>query len=355
MKTFGYFLLFIFLLPANSESSEWLYYKHLPWVYDDKTQTWLYLWGGQDGKIYAYNYNDQEWSEFYQNGKEESVLSTPGGQSVVVQSGNEYSWSSNLDGVVLWGIEQDGNEVSIATVKFSNGYVLYGFDAFTDDVADLGNNVVSYAIDQNGYIKSLEHDGDYQYYNVVSVENGIIGTIQNDQGVDSVANDGTNEVDQWFFTTKAAAQDYYDDLTAPSVVVTDANGLSVVVKSGNKFSWNSSLDGITLWSVEWQSGQTADQYTYKFENGRNTGNLGFHDQLFGQQPYDKPYVIDENGYLKVTESSYQYYNVVSVENGVIGTIQNDQGVDSVADNGVNQVDQWFFTTKSAAEAFYNSL
>ena len=65
--------------------------------------------------------------------------------------------------------------------------------------------------------------------------------------------------------------------------------------------------------------------------------------------------IDENGYLKVTETNYQYYNVASVENGVIGTIQNDQGVESVANNGFNQVDKWFFTTKAAAETFLNSL
>jgi len=64
-----------------------------------------------------------------------------------------------------------------------------------------------------------------------------------------------------------------------------------------------------------------------------------------------PFVIDENGYVKVTEDgNYQYYNVVSVENGVIGTLQ-DESLATVADNGVNQVDQWFFTTRAAAEEY----
>ena len=66
-----------------------------------------------------------------------------------------------------------------------------------------------FEVDENGYIKSLEDDGNYQYYNPVSVEDGVIGTIQNDEGVDSVANNGINQVDQWFFTTRSAAEEYY--------------------------------------------------------------------------------------------------------------------------------------------------
>ena len=355
MKTVLRLVITFFLFSIYGLGSEWLYYKHFPWVYDNKENDWMYLHGGEDGKIYVYSSLRNTWSEFPSVETSETVLSYTNGEALVVKSGSSYSWSDTLEGMILWAVIIGEDEIYKGTVKFSNGYLFYGFDSFTDDVSDLGNNKVPYSIDENGYIKSLEQDGDYQYYNVIGVENGVIECIGGDQGVDSVSNNGSNESDHWFFITKDAAQDYYDQLTGPSVVVTDVNGLPVVVKSGNKFSWNSSLDGITLWSVERQSGQSADQYTYKFENGRNTGNLGFHAQLFGQQPYDKPYVIDENGYLKVTESSYQYYNVVSVENGIIGTIQNDQGLDSVADNGVNQVDQWFFTSISAAEAFVNSL
>jgi len=356
MRSIGCLLLFILLNLTQATATEWLYYKNFPWVFDNKTQDWLYLWGGENGKVYAFSSSSQAWSEFMQDETEETVISDTNGKAVVVKHGDEYSWANDLDGIILWAVEwEQGETPDIATVKFNNGNILYGFNSFSTDVADLGNNKVSYSIDENGYLKSLEGDGDYQYYNIASIEDGIIGTIQNDQGVDSVANNGINQVDQWFFTTKAAADAFYQEKMSPVVVVTDANGQAVVVQSGNEYSWNSSLDGITLWSVEWEPGETPDTYTYKFENGRNLGNIGFYDYLSGQQPYDKPYIIDENGYLKVTETNYQYYNVVSYENGAIGTIQNDGGVDSVANNGINQVDQWFFTTKAAAEAFSNSL
>jgi len=356
MKRIAGILVFIFFSLTQATATEWLYYKNFPWVFDNKTQDWLYLWGGENGKVYAFSSSSQAWSEFMPDENHETVISDTNGQAVVVKHGDEYSWSNELDGIILWAVEwEPGETPDIATVKFENGNILYGFDAFSSDVADLGNNKVSYSIDENGYLKSLEGDGDYQYYNIASIEDGIIGTIQNDQGVDSVANNGVNQIDQWFFTTKAAAETFYQEKMSPVVVVTDANGQAVVVQSGNEYSWNSSLDGITLWSVEWEPGETPDTYTYKFENGRNLGNIGFYHYLSGQQPYDKPYIIDENGYLKVTETNYQYYNVVSYENGAIGTIQNDGGLDSVANNGINQVDQWFFTTKVAAETFLNSL
>ena len=101
---------------------------------------------------------------------------------------------------------------------FSTTYVWEDYDDFSGPSLDTsrweavyfaGGQEASIEIDGNGYIKSLESDGDYQYYNPVSVENGVIGTIQNDQGVDSVANNGVNQVDQWFFTTRAAAEEYY--------------------------------------------------------------------------------------------------------------------------------------------------
>ena len=139
-----------------------------------------------------------------------TVVSDGSGQAVVVQVRDEYRWDNSLDGVTLWSVSgsQSEGEWNALTAKFSGGTLLYGFE-FKDDVADTGNNKVSYQIDENGYIKSLEDDGDYQYYNPVIVENGVIGTIQNDEGLDSVANNGINQVDQWFFTTRAAAEEYY--------------------------------------------------------------------------------------------------------------------------------------------------
>ena len=138
------------------------------------------------------------------------VVSDSSGLPVVVQVGDEYKWNSTLDGVTLWSVSGSESEDDwyALTAKFSGGKLIYGFE-FADDVSDTGANSVTYEIDANGYIKSLEGDGDYQYYNVVSVENGVIGTIQNDQGVESVADNGINQVDQWFFTTRSAAEEYY--------------------------------------------------------------------------------------------------------------------------------------------------
>jgi Leucine-rich repeat (LRR) protein len=45
-------------------ASEWLYYKHYPWVYDNKSKDWLYLRGSDDGKIYAYRASSKAWEEF---------------------------------------------------------------------------------------------------------------------------------------------------------------------------------------------------------------------------------------------------------------------------------------------------
>ena len=136
------------------------------------------------------------------------VVSDPNGNPVVVQVGDEYKWSSNLDGVTLWGVEQSSHGWSSITMRFENGRN-FGNEGFYDSIVQPQPYDVSFEIDENGYIKSLEDDGDYQYYNPVSVENGVIGTIQNDEGVDSVANNGINQVDQWFFTTRAAAEEYY--------------------------------------------------------------------------------------------------------------------------------------------------
>ena len=137
-----------------------------------------------------------------------AVVSDPNGQPVVMQVGDEYQWSSALDGVTLWGVEQSSDGWSSITMRFENGRN-FGNEGFYDSILQPQPYDVSFEIDENGYIKSLEDDGDYQYYNPVSLENGVIGTIQNDEGVDSVANNGINQVDQWFFTTRAAAEEYY--------------------------------------------------------------------------------------------------------------------------------------------------
>ena len=50
-----------------------------------------------------------------------TVVSDPNGQAVVVQVGDDYKWSSSLDGVTLWGVEQSGDGWSSMTMRFENG------------------------------------------------------------------------------------------------------------------------------------------------------------------------------------------------------------------------------------------
>ena len=52
-----------FSLSATA-ASEWLYYKHYPWVYDNLSQDWLYLRGSSDGETYAYRQSTNMWEVF---------------------------------------------------------------------------------------------------------------------------------------------------------------------------------------------------------------------------------------------------------------------------------------------------
>jgi len=52
-----------FSLSATA-AGEWLYYKHYPWVYDAKSQDWLYLQGAADGSIFAYRNSTKKWEVF---------------------------------------------------------------------------------------------------------------------------------------------------------------------------------------------------------------------------------------------------------------------------------------------------
>jgi len=154
------------------------------------------------------------------------------------------------------------------------------------------------------------------------------------------------------------------DLTDPptptqaTTVVSTPAGKPVVEKVGDVYNWSDNLDGVTLWTVEKDEGNW-DKETVRFENGKVLGNsTGFYDDASQLQPYGMFFAVDENGYLKVSQSAeftqeVAYFNVTSFENETIGTI-NDESIDTVSDNGVNQINQWFFATRAAAEEFYTS-
>jgi hypothetical protein len=61
-KFFRFFSLFI-LVHSLSASSEWFFYKHYPWVYDNVSGDWLYLMG-KEGMIYAYRNSTKQWEIF---------------------------------------------------------------------------------------------------------------------------------------------------------------------------------------------------------------------------------------------------------------------------------------------------
>ncbi|MDA0725606.1 MAG: hypothetical protein O3B25_15255 [Verrucomicrobia bacterium] len=136
-------------------------------------------------------------------------------------------------------------------------------------------------------------------------------------------------------------------LLQAETVVSTPDGKPVVVRVGDAYKWNDSLDGVTVWGV-WKDeddGWTAA--TIQYVDGKQKGNIGLYDQLTTNLIVDHPYVIDESGMIKVTEdTAYQYYQVTGVENGVIQTA--DDSVFPLSDTS------WFFTTKAAAEEYYYS-
>jgi len=63
MRNVFRFLSLLIIVHATSASSEWLFYKHYPWVYDNVSGDWLYLMGNE-GMIYAYRNSTKEWEVF---------------------------------------------------------------------------------------------------------------------------------------------------------------------------------------------------------------------------------------------------------------------------------------------------
>jgi hypothetical protein len=133
----------------------------------------------------------------------------------------------------------------------------------------------------------------------------------------------------------------------PVTVVSGPNGQAIVVQVGDEYQWKSTLDGITLWMVHEDDDDGWFGATVQYVSGIQKGSIGLTDQLGSSLEVNHPYIVDENGMIKVTEdTAFQYYQVTSVENGVIITA--DDSSFPLSDTSR------FFTTRAAAEEYYYS-
>ena len=137
-----------------------------------------------------------------------------------------------------------------------------------------------------------------------------------------------------------------------TTVLSDPNGTPVVLEVDGEYQWGNNLDGVTFWALGLDDDGITKEGTTKFVDGNKLIVFEIVDAVNGNETYNRPYTIDENGYIRVTESVYQYYNVVGVEDGAIQIIQDNNGIDSVANNGINKVSMLYFTTRAAAEEYH---
>ena len=136
-------------------------------------------------------------------------------------------------------------------------------------------------------------------------------------------------------------------LEASTVAISDPNGQPVVVQVGDDYQWNDTLDGVMLWGV-WQDDDTNEWViaTVNYIGGRQKGAKGSYSSLPNELDVDHPYIVDGDT-IDVTETNgHQYYQVTSVENGIIYAVDGD---------GAPLTDpSWWFVTKASAEEFYHS-
>ena len=322
---------------------------------------WWGYWEGRRYFYYPYE-KDGENGSGGNNNQGELVFSTTNGLPVLYKDEKgAYNWSSNLDGIVLWTVvANEGGDKSFGTAKFIDGHILYGFDTFSDDVADFGTNKVTYTIDENGFIKSLEGDGEYQYYNAIRLEHGGIGTIQNDQGPASVADNGTNVVDQWFFASKEIAQAFLNGTPIPggatqtgsNVVVEYSAGIPVVVKNEDTLEWYKELNNINLWLV----GHNGDELiTFSLSLSNNTirafEGLRSPPDLQAKADFSMSFSVDDNGYLVIQETEGpQYFRVTGIRYTDTGTEIETLPFETLGEAFTSDdPSDYFFTSQHAAE------
>ena len=97
------------------------------------------------------------------------------------------------------------------------------------------------------------------------------------------------------------SQETTDPEPDPVTVVSDQNGNPVVVQVGDEYQWSSNLDGVTIWALGVEGEELSKMGTAKFENGNKLIVFDIVDEVNGNETYNHPYIVDENGYIRVTE------------------------------------------------------
>ena len=135
----------------------------------------------------------------------DSILSDSNGNPIVNQEGNEYRWNDTLDGVTIWLVGYDSGELIHATMKYENGQVSGNFELI-DEVTNPESSINYFVNDQGNLV--WEESNGYQYFQIHSVIDGRIEAIgfMNDSGTA----DNASEPSEFFFTNRAAAEEFYN-------------------------------------------------------------------------------------------------------------------------------------------------
>ncbi|MDC3335094.1 hypothetical protein OAV71_01170 [Opitutales bacterium] len=267
--------------------------------------------------------------------------------------------SPSISGAESWKKDQDGYDY--VTVSVAENYVVSWDPFITSDSRDyIGVSLVELIGDEEKDILGdviltaatssyeisgnlLEKDKSYLFYV------GFSNVVQSENPTGFTHSVGSNTTESLLRTSanSITALGFMIEEAETVTVVSDPNGQAVVVQVGNEYQWNSTLDGVTLWMVHEDDDDGWFGATIQYVSGIQKGSIGLTDQLGSSLEVNHPYIIDENGMIKVTEDTgYQYYQVTSVENGVIITA--DDSSFPLSDTSR------FFTTRAAAEEYYYS-
>jgi hypothetical protein len=267
--------------------------------------------------------------------------------------------SPSISGAVSWKKDQDGYDY--ITVSVAENYVVSWDPFITSDSRDyigvslveligdeekdiLGDVILTAAISSYEISGNLlEKDKSYLFYV------GFSNVVQSENPTGFTHSVGSNTTESLLRTSanSITALGFMIEEAEPVTVVSGPNGQAIVVQVGDEYQWKSTLDGITLWMVHEDDDDGWFGATVQYVSGIQKGSIGLTDQLGSSLEVNHPYIVDENGMIKVTEdTAFQYYQVTSVENGVIITA--DDSSFPLSDTSR------FFTTRAAAEEYYYS-